>query len=119
MSVNIKAVLKGAGVSLIITILAIFILSVLAYFTDINDTAVTVSAYVAVIIGIMTGSFIMARVAPTKKLLYVILVCAVFTLVLLILSMLLNGRVLLKAHTAGLIGGIFAASLLGAVIGNR
>ena len=119
MSVNIKAVLRASAISLGMTAAILFIFSLLAYFTSMSDTVITIGAYAAVILGVMSGSALIAHGAPEKKLAHVALMCAVFIAVLTAVSFILNGRLAFNAHTAGIMGGIIAAAFLGAVIGNR
>lgn len=119
MSVNIKAVLKGSAISLAITIVILFVLSVLAYFTNLSDTIVIVGAYAAIILGVMTGAVLISRGAPEKKLMHVALLCSVFTAVLVAVSFIMNGGITFNGHTAGIVGGIVGAAFLGAIIGNR
>ncbi|MBQ3472129.1 MAG: TIGR04086 family membrane protein [Clostridia bacterium] len=119
MSVNIKAVLRASAISIGLTAVILFIVSLLAYFTSVSDTVITICAYAAVILGVMCGSALIAHGAAEKKLAHVALMCAIFAAVLITVSLILNGRLTFNVHTAGIIGGIIASAFLGAVIGNR
>lgn len=119
MGVNIKGVLKGAAISVVITLLLVFILSLVAYFSKVGETVLTIAAYASVIIGSLAGAVLVALSAPEKKFVHVMLACAVYTLVLVGASFALGGGITFNAHMAAVIGGIFAAAFLGLILGNR
>lgn len=119
MGINIKGVLKGALISVLITLVQIFILALIAYFTRAGENVITIGAYASIIIGSLAGSVLVALSAPNKRFIHVMLSCAVYTLALVGVSFALNGAVMFNAHMAAVIGGIFAAALLGLILGNR
>ena len=119
MDLNIKGVLKGAAISLLITAILIFVLALLSYFTHIGENTVTICAYASVMVGIFIGSVLVSIGVQAKRLLHVIIMCTIYAVVLSSLSVVLNGSLTFNAHMAAVIGGMFAAALFGAIIGSR
>ena len=119
MGINIKGVIKGALISVLLAFLLIMVLSLVSYFTSAGENVITICAYGSVILGSLAGSAIVAMGAPEKKMIHVLLVCALYTCVLAAVSAVMNGSVSFNAHTAAVIGGIFASAFVGLLIGSR
>ena len=119
MGINLRSVIKGAVFSLLTTLVLIFILSLLSYFTSISENVITICAYASVIAGILIGSFILSKSVENKKLLNSAVMCAIYCAVLIAASFAFNGGISFNAHTAAIIGGIFASAFLGTLVGSR
>lgn len=119
MGLNIKGIIKCALISLGVTAVILFILSLLAYFTTIGENTVTSLAYGAVILGALTGSVLVTLSARNKILWHTLSSCALYIIALLCVSFAVNGGVTFNTHAAAVVGGILLASLLGMVVAKR
>lgn len=118
MGINFKGVLKGTLFSVIITFIIIMILALLSYFTKIGETVITAGVYASVIISVLFGSIVTAKVASQKAFLHVMLLCLIYVMILIGVSWLVNGTLVFNSHFFAMIGGTFAAGFLGLIIGK-
>ncbi len=118
MGINFKGVLKGTLFSVIITFIIIFILSLLSYFSSIGENIITIGVYASVIIGVLLGSIAVAKGAPQKAFLHVMLLCLIYVLLLIGVSWIINGTIVFNSHFLTVVGGAFAAGFLGLIIGK-
>lgn len=118
MNINIISVLKCAGVTVFLTALLVFVISLLSYFTGISETTLTITVYVSVVLSVFIGSLIAAKVTGTKVLLHSLLVSVIFYALLAAITFLINGTLVLNPHFFTMTAGIFASGILGAVLGK-
>lgn len=118
MSVNFKGVIKGSIFSILITLVIIFILSLLSYFTQISETAVTAGVYASVIVGVLAGVIAVSKAAESKVFIHAMLVCLIYMLVLISISLIANGEISFNTHLLAITGGVFCAGFLGSIIGK-
>lgn len=118
MNIRFGSIIKGTLFALIATFAIIFILSLISYFASVSETVITTGVYASVIIGVLLGSAAVSKAAVSKKFLHAMLVCAVYLLVFLALSMIVNKEISFNTHLMAVAGGVFAAGLLGSIIGK-
>ncbi len=118
MSVNIKGVIKGSIFSILVTMLIIFILSLLSYFTGISETVVSACVYASVAAGVLLGTIAVSRAAAGKAFIHVMLVCLIYLAVLVGISALINKGIAFNSHFFAVVCGTFAAGFLGLIIGK-
>ncbi|MBQ8300368.1 MAG: TIGR04086 family membrane protein [Clostridia bacterium] len=118
MGINFKGVLKCTLFSVIITFIIILILALLSYFTRVGETVITVGVYASVIIGVLLGSIAVAKAAPQKAFLHVMLLCLIYVLLLIGISWIINGTIVFNSHFLAVVGGAFGAGFLGLIIGK-
>lgn len=115
---NIKSILKCTLFSVLLSAVLFFILAAVEYFTNISETVITPLVYGAVILSVLAASIVLAKAADNKVLIHTMVLCAVYVLILIGLSFAVNGQAVFTTHFLALMGGIFAAGVLGAVIGK-
>lgn len=118
MGVNMKSIIKCALLSLIVTFVFILILACLSYFTDISESVITIGVYAAMALGVILGSVAVSRGAEHKVLIHAIILCVIYAVILVCVSLIINGGIQLNLHTAVVIAGIFMAGLLGCRLGK-
>ncbi len=118
MAVNIKGVIKGSIFSILVTMLIIFVLSLLSYFTGISESVINACVYAAVVVGVLLGAVAVSRAAAGKAFVHVMLVCLIYIAVLVGISALINKGIAFNSHFFAVVGGAFASSFLGLIIGK-
>lgn len=118
MGISIKSVLKGGLFAVIITFIIIMILALLSYFTQVGENVITVGIYAAVIVGVLLGSVAVSKAAEHNALLHALLVCVLYFLVLVGVSVLANGGFVFNTRFITVAGAVIAAGLLGCIIGK-
>ena len=115
---NLKAVLKGSLLSLIIVIAALFTGALLVYFNVLSETTVSIIVFCAADVGVFIGAYGIARTSEHRLLLNALGIAVVFSLVIFLISLIVNGGFAIHTRTLTLIGGAFAAAFLGALFGK-
>ena len=115
---SLRGILKGLFVSIILTVFVILVISVIMYFTNVSEKFLSIGVYVGTAISVITGSIICARVSGAKILINCLCFAALFLLLIIALSLIKNGSILFNAHFLTMSAGVFACSVLGAVIGR-
>ena len=115
LSMNIKKILKALLLALILSIIVIGILSVAVYFLNISDRTISTLIMLLSALCIFFASFVLTKNIEKSGLLNGILLSALYFLVLILLSLLVNGSVdlgfsnflrLLVTIASGALGGI-------------
>lgn len=115
---NLKAVLKGSIFSLIIVIVALFVGALLVYFNILSETTVSIIVFCASAVGVFISAYGVAKTSEHQLLINALGVAVVFSLVILLISLIINGGFSLHTRTLTLIGSAFAAAFLGALFGK-
>ena len=101
MGINFKGVIKGTIFAILVTFVIILILALLSYFTGIDETIIT------------TG-----KAANSRAFVHAMLVCALYLIVLIGISLIVNNGIMFNTHFLAVIGGTFASGILGCIIGK-
>ena len=115
---NLKAIFRGSLLSIILVVVALFIGATLVYFNLLSEKTVSIIVFCAAILGVFIGAYGVAMTSEQKLLLNALGVAVIFTLVVLLTSLIVNSGFALHARTTALIGGSFAAAFLGALFGK-
>ncbi len=118
MSINIKSILKSSFFSILVTMVIIFILALLSYFTGIGEGVVSALVYAAVAAGALLGTIAVSKAAGSKVFIHSMLVCVIYLAVLVGVSVLINRGVSFNSHFFTMTAGVFCAGFLGCVIGK-
>lgn len=118
MGIKILSIAKCALLSIILSLVFVFVLSLFSYFTNINDTTLTIMVYAATILSVFAGAFTAVKIADSKALLTALLVGIMYYAFLIGATVAINGNVSLNTHFFTMTAGIFAAGILGAVVGK-
>ena len=109
MGINFKGVIKGTIFAILVTFVIILILALLSYFTGIDET---------VIIGVILGTIAVSKAANSRAFVHAMLVCALYLIVLIGISLIVNNGIMFNTHFLAVIGGTFASGILGCIIGK-
>lgn len=118
MGINFKGVIKGTIFAILVTFVIILILALLSYFTGIDETIITTGVYASVIIGVILGTIAVSKVANSRAFVHAMLVCGLYLIVLIGISLIVNNGIMFNTHFLAVIGGIFASGILGCIIGK-
>ncbi len=115
---NIKSVLKSSLLGVIISAILIMITACTAYFTNVSEGIITAAVYISLILGILTGTFIVSKAAENKILLHAAAVCVIYMLFLMLASVIFCGGIRFNARFFIILSGVFLSGLLGCFIGK-
>ena len=118
MGIKITSILKCTGISAFMTILFVFIISLLSYFTGAAETTLTIMVYVSVVLSVFFGALICVKSADGKALLHALILSAVYYAALVAVTLLINGAITTNSHFFTMTAGIFESGILGAVLGK-
>ena len=118
MGIKIVSVLKCAGVSAFLTMLFVFIISLLSYFTNMSETTLTIMVYASVVLSVFLGALLCVKNTQSKALLHALLLSVIYYAALFGITLLINGAVTPNSHLFTMTAGIFASGILGAVLGK-
>ena len=118
MGIRIVSVLKCTGLSVVLTVLFVFIISLLSYFSGISETTLTAMVYISVVLSVFAGSLAAAKITGSKPLLHSLLLSIFFYILLAAATFAINLAIVPNSHFFTMTAGIFAAGILGAVLGR-
>ena len=118
MGINFKGVIKGTIFAILVTFVIILILALLSYFTGIDETIITTGVYASGIIGVILGTNAVSKVANSRAFVHAMLVCGLYLIVLIGISLIVNNVIMFNTHFLAVIGGTFASGILGCIIGK-
>ena len=72
----------------------------------------------SVIIGVILGTIAVSKAAHSRAFVHAMLVCALYLIVLIGISLIVNNGIMFNTHFLAVIGGIFASGILGCIIGK-
>ena len=110
--------LKCTLISIIIIFVLVYILAVISYTTGISNSTLTVCVYLSAIFSVLIGTLISARICDTKPLISSLITGLVFYAVILGITFILKHNITFNTHFFAMSAGIFATSVLGAIIGK-
>ncbi len=115
---NLKAVFKGSFLSVLLVIITLFAGALLVYFNLISETTASIIVFAAAVIGVFIGAYGVSRTSEHNILINALGVALLFSVVVFIISLVVNSGFALHTRTLTLIGGSFAAAFLGALAGK-
>lgn len=117
---NIKNIFKGVGISIIVTLIALLIFSVILTYTNVSESTIAPVVIVVTAISILCGSSISTKNIKKNGMINGGLIGLVYLLILYIISSILNWKFSLNMQSLImiLVGTVFG--ILGGIIGvNR
>lgn len=117
---NIRKILIGSGVSIIITIIGLIIFASLLTYTSIAESAISTVTIILTVISILIGSSISMSNVRKNGIINGSIVGLIYILTIYILSSLIEGSFALNTYSIIMIIGSVLAGALGGIIGvNR
>ena len=117
---NIKKILIGSGVSIVITIIGLIIFASLLTYTSIAETTIPTVTIIITIISILIGSSICMSTVRKNGIINGVLIGLIYIGVIYILSSIIEGSFSLNTYSIIMIIGSVFAGALGGIIGvNR
>ena len=117
---NIKKILIGSGVSIIITIVGLIIFASLLTYTSIAETTIPTVTIIITIISILIGSSMCMSTVKKNGIINGVLIGLIYIGVIYILSSIIEGNFALDLKSIIMIIGAIIAGAVGGIIGvNR
>ena len=118
MGISITRIIKCTGISAFLTVLLVFIISLLSYFTALNNTTLTAVVYASVALSVFLGALICVKGAQGKALFHALILTLFYYALLAAATFAINGAIVPGTHFFTMTAGIFASGILGAVLGK-
>ena len=115
-NLNFRKILIGAGISFLLSLVLIALLTVLVYFGDFDDSTVSVFVLAVSVISVFVGAFVLARNIQGGGLINGLVLGLIYCLVLIVVSFLFGGVVFDFSNITRL-AVILASAMLGGVLG--
>ena len=115
---NFKGIFRGTLLTMILTALSLFIGAVLVYFDILTEKTTSIIVFAVAIIGIFISSIGITKTSENRLLLNALSVALLFSLILFIASLEVNGGFAMHTRTYALMGGTFASAFLGVLFGK-
>ena len=117
---NIKKILIGSGISIIITIIGLIIFASLLTYTSIAETTIPTVTIIITIISILIGSSICMSTVKKNGIINGLFIGLIYIGVIYILSSVIEGNFALDLKSIIMIIGALLAGAIGGIIGvNR
>ncbi len=116
--INLKGVFKGIIFSCIVTFVAMLLITVLTYFTDIGMKAVDIIIFIGLGISVFSGSFFVSKSADKRCALHGLLVGVGVALIFAVCSFFVNGKILFNSHFVSMILLCLISSFTGGILGK-
>lgn len=114
---SIKKIFTGTFLSLLISLVLVCVLAVVVYFSNISDRTVSGVIFVISCLSVFLGALILAKNITSRGLLNGLALGGVYFVILLVVSLLVNGGVALSFSNILRLLSILASGGLGGVLG--
>lgn len=115
---NIKGIFKATLFSIILTAICLAGAAALTYFNVTDERNSSILFFSCIVISVFIGSLGAAKAAQSKLLLNAFAVSLLYIILIIILSVTINGGFSLTIRTLTLIGSVAGAGILGAIFGR-
>ena len=116
-NVSLKKILVATLVALVISLFFVGVLTLVVYFAELNDSTVSTLVLAASVISVLVGAFVLARNITGGGLINGLVLGILYCLILLGVSLLINGSVAIDFSNVTRLIIIIAAAMLGGVVG--
>ncbi len=117
MAENLKKILKGVLISLVLSILAMVILAVIVFFADIPDRTISTLVLVLSALSVFLGAVVLAKNIDSRGLINGLLLGGIYFAVLVLVSCLSGGGIAFEMGNVLRCVSVLAAGMLGGVLG--
>ena len=114
---DIKKILKGTFLSLFISLVLVCILAIIVYFSNISDRTVSGIIFAVSCLSVFLGALILAKNITSRGLLNGLALSGVYFVILLLVSLLVNGGISMSMSNFLRLFAILASGCLGGVLG--
>lgn len=116
-SINFKGVLKGIIFSFIITLILVFAIAIISYFTDISDKIISVLLFISSVLSALIGAFFLTRTTAKNGLIHGVLVGMGYFIIILISSIVMNKKININFNLLTMLIADLAGGMLGGILG--
>ena len=114
---NLKAVFSGSLISLILTVILIFICAIIYYFSNISQSVVNLIIFFIVILSVFWGSFITSKNVSSRGFLYGLMTAVFYFIIIISAAFIINKNFSLSGNILSMLGGGICAGILGGILG--
>ncbi|MDD6763437.1 MAG: TIGR04086 family membrane protein [Clostridiales bacterium] len=115
---NIKGIIRGFFFALIISAALLVAGAALTYFNLIDERTASIIAFAGAAAGVFIGALGAAKTAENKILLNAMLVSLLFCILILFVTLGINGGFTLRTRSITMLSSIMASGFLGAMFGK-
>lgn len=115
---NLKCIIKGLLFTVIMVLLFLIIITVISYFTDVNDNTVNILIFFGIGFGVYAGAFAASKASESYGTVYGIVVGALSFMLVLLFSIAANGRLCVNSHIASVLAVCVCSGFLGGILGK-
>ena len=115
---KIRSVLFGTVISALTIILVFFIIAAISYFTDVSASITNILFYACAAVGVFLGALVAAKKCDGRVLFHSLGVSVLCLLLLVLVSLAVNGGVNMDIHFLSVVFGTLFAGFLGALLGK-
>ncbi|MDO5555332.1 MAG: TIGR04086 family membrane protein [Clostridia bacterium] len=114
---NIKKIIKGSTISIIITIICLIIFATLLSFTSISESTIPTVTIVITAISILIGSSLTMSTVKKNGIINGAIIGLIYITIIYLLSSIIEGNFSLNIYSVIMVIGSILAGALGGVIG--
>ena len=116
-NLNFRKILVGVAISFLLSLVLLAGLTALVYFSDFDDSMVSVFVLCVSVISVFVGAFVLAKNIQAGGLLNGLVLGLVYCIALFLLSFAVDGGVELGVANLTRVAVILASAMLGGVLG--
>ena len=116
---SFKGIVKGLIVSVLLTAISLFVLSLISYFTNAEQKYLNIAMYFMSAVSVFVGAILCTRVSGEKILLNGLTYSLTFILVLVAVSIFKNGSVATNMRFFSVCAGVILSSFVGVIVTNK
>lgn len=115
---NLKCIIKGLLFTIIMIVLFLILITVISYFTDVNDNMVNILIFSGIGLGVFAGAFAASKASESHGAVYGIAIGILSFMLFLLFSITANGRLCFNSHIASVLAVCVCSGFLGGILGK-
>lgn len=114
---NLKGILKGIVFSLITTVVLVFVIALISYFTDIGDNIISILLFASSVISVFLGGVFVAKNSSRNGILHGGLIGLGYFVIILIASFVIKKQFDISPHLITMLLADICGAMLGGILG--
>ena len=114
---KINLIFKGCLFSLISTLILVFLVSLLYYFSNVSDNIINIILFSITVISVFLGGLITAKKAESKGLVYGLCSSVAYFIIFFAFSIIINKQANFTPHFLSMLFAGLASGMLGGIVG--
>lgn len=114
---KINLIFKGCIFSLISTLILVFLVSLLYYFSNVSDNIINIILFSITVISVFLGGLITAKKAESRGLIYGLFSSVAYFIIIFAVSIIINKQANFTPHFLSMLFAGLASGMLGGIVG--